>query len=182
MSINASTPLGVMSFFFITLCQKDKHFPAELSRRLPQLSPLLAIRIGAILDNCAFHGIIRRDAVTWSIGGSYPSNLTIGQSSMQQVANDVRFGLKPLRIDVSLQEAMKTCQSITNDAMMLGIGKITDAMDGTLANLSAVYKDGKKYWTYGGKPLIEKGPVLTELNKKIINYDGNLVDLFILAI
>lgn len=182
MSINASTPLGVMGFLFVSLCQKDSKFPARLSQRLPSLSPLLALRIGAIIDHCASAGVIRRDVVTWSIGGSYPSNLTVGQSSMQQVANDVRLALKPLRIEATLQDAMKTCVSIQNDAMMLGIGKITDAMDGTLSNLSAMYKDGKKIWTYGGKPITEKGPVLKDLNAKLIKYDGNPVDMFLLAI
>jgi len=182
MSINANTPLGVMGFFFVTLCQKDSEFPAKLSRRLESFSALLALRVGAIVEHCANAGIIDGKAVTWNISGAYPDNLYATQGGRDQAAAAVRFALKPLRVNVSLQQAMNTCVSIQNDAMMLGIGKITDAMDGTLANLSANYKDGKKIWTYGGKPITEKGPVLTELNKKLIRYEGDPVDLFILTI
>lgn len=182
MSINATTPLGVMGFLFVSLCQKDARFPAQLSRRMESLSPLLAFRIGAIVEHCANQGIIDQASVTWSLSGRYPDNLYPAQGGQEQVAAAVRLALKPMRVNATLQQAMATCVSIQNDAMMLGIGKITDAMDGTLSNLSAIYKDGKKYWTWGGKPLVEKGPVLTALNKKLITYAGNPVDLFILAI
>ena len=171
------TNIGIVSMTFVILSQDHKSFLRSLAKRLDALSPLLCLRIAAVVNHLVERHVIDHYAAVPLVQGTYPNVIAEGGQYVM-MTDHLKRNLERMAVQGGLDEVMKVVVGIPDAALSAGFDKVVGVVTGTAKGAYKAYDTASKYGDYGKKAW-DTGKKTYDLRAALKKTRGDPVDVFI---